>query len=50
MKKLRSAMHPLVESRVEKYRREEEKAASKTIKGRKRKRQEVRWEEQQCDF
>jgi len=34
-------MHPLVEARVEKYRKEEEKASQKTIKGRKRKRQEV---------
>ena len=42
MKKLRGAMHPLVEARVEKYRKEEEKAADKTFKGRKRKRNEAK--------
>jgi len=42
MKKLRGAMHPLVEARVEKYRREEEKAGAKTFKGRKRKRNEAK--------
>ena len=42
MKKLRAAMHPLVEARVEKYRREAEKAEVKTFKGRKRKRQEAK--------